>query len=99
MGYLPTKITETNKAGSSAEKKIDYKKIKKLTLGERVEFTSTFQILIQSGIPVIEALAFVENVGSLIEMDERLYRKNSAQFGEYRCSTLESFLNYQLLTN
>ena len=61
MGYLPTKITETNKAGSSAEKKIDYKKIKKLTLGERVEFTSTFQILIQSGIPVIEALAFVEN--------------------------------------
>ena len=60
MGYLPTKITETNKSGIT-EKKVDYKKIKKMTLGERLEFTSTFQILIQSGIPVIEALDFVEN--------------------------------------
>ena len=60
MGYLPTKIVETNKS-SSTEKKADYKKIKKMNLGERVEFTSTFQILVQSGIPVIEALTFIEN--------------------------------------
>ena len=60
MGYLPTKIVETNKS-SSTEKKVDYKKIKRMSLGERVEFTSTFQILVQSGIPVIEALTFIEN--------------------------------------
>jgi len=62
MGYLPTKIVETNKSGSgSTEKKVDFKKIQKMNLGERVEFTSTFQILVQSGIPVIEALTFIEN--------------------------------------
>ncbi len=64
MGYLPTKIVETNKSGSSTEKKADFKKIKKMSLGERVEFTSTFQILVQSGIPVIEALTFIENDAS-----------------------------------
>lgn len=60
MGYIPTKIMETGKGGSK-ENKIEYKKINKLKLGERVEFTSTFQILVQSGIPVIEALMFIEN--------------------------------------
>ena len=60
MGYIPTKIMETVKGGSK-ENKIEYKKINKLKLGERVEFTSTFQILVQSGIPVIEALMFIEN--------------------------------------
>ena len=60
MGYIPTKIMETVKGGSK-ENKIEYKKINKLKLGERVEFTSTFQILVQSGIPVVEALMFIEN--------------------------------------
>ena len=59
-GYIPTKIMETVQGGSK-EHKIEYKKINKLKLGERVEFTSTFQILVQSGIPVIEALMFIEN--------------------------------------
>ena len=63
MGYIPTKIMETGKGGES-EKKVDYKKINKLKLSERVEFTSTFQILVQSGIPVIEALMFIENDAS-----------------------------------
>lgn len=60
MGYIPTKIMETGKGGSN-ENKVEYKKINKLKLNERVEFTSTFQILVQSGIPVIEALMFIEN--------------------------------------
>ncbi len=59
MGYIPTKILETGK-GSSNENKVEYRKINKLKLNERVEFTSTFQILVQSGIPVIEALTFIE---------------------------------------
>ena len=28
---------------------------------DKIDFTSTFQILVQSGIPVIEALVFLEN--------------------------------------
>lgn len=60
MGYIPTKILETGKGGSN-ENKVEYRKINKLKLSERVEFTSTFQILVQSGIPVIEALMFIEN--------------------------------------
>lgn len=60
MGYIPTKIMETGKGGSN-ENKVEYRKINKLKLSERVEFTSTFQILVQSGIPVIEALMFIEN--------------------------------------
>ena len=60
MGYIPTKIMETGKGGSN-DNKVEYRKIKKLKLSERVEFTSTFQILVQSGIPVIEALMFIEN--------------------------------------
>ena len=35
MGYIPTKIMETGKGGES-EKKVDYKKINKLKLSERV---------------------------------------------------------------
>lgn len=63
MGYLPTKIIESNKTASN-ENKIDFKKIKNMTLAERVDFTSTFQILVQSGIPVVEALMFIENDAS-----------------------------------
>lgn len=60
MGYIPTKIMETGKGGSN-DNKVEYRKINKLKLSERIEFTSTFQILVQSGIPVIEALMFIEN--------------------------------------
>ena len=60
MGGIPTKITEITKNGK-ADNKVENKKIKKLKLRERVELTSTFQILIQSGIPVVEALMFIEN--------------------------------------
>lgn len=59
LGFLPTKIYEESQA--STENKVEAKKIQKLGLQDRIEFTSTFQILAQSGIPVIESLVFMEN--------------------------------------
>lgn len=59
LGFLPTKIYEEAKA--SSENKVVAKKIQKLGLQDRIEFTSTFQMLAQSGIPVIESLVFIEN--------------------------------------
>lgn len=60
LGFLPTKIYEESQAAAS-ENKVEAKKIQKLGLQDRIDFTSTFQILAQSGIPVIEALMFMEN--------------------------------------
>jgi len=59
LGFLPTKIYEESQAGT--ENKVEAKKIQKLGLADKIEFTSTFQILAQSGIPVIESLVFIEN--------------------------------------
>lgn len=60
LGFLPTKITEES-ASAAPETKVEAKKIQKLGLQDKIEFTSTFQILAQSGIPVIESLVFIEN--------------------------------------
>lgn len=59
MGFIPTKIYEEIKGAN--ENKIEAKRIANLSLQEKIDFTSTFQILAQSGIPVIEALIFIEN--------------------------------------
>jgi type IV pilus assembly protein PilC len=63
MGFVPTKVTE-DRVGGAADKDIKEKKappIKTLNLQERIDFTSTMQILAQSGIPIIESLMFIEN--------------------------------------
>lgn len=59
LGFLPTKLYEETQSASEA--KVEAKKIQKLGLQDRIDFTSTFQILAQSGIPVIESLVFIEN--------------------------------------
>ena len=58
MSLLPTQISEDTKG---EEQKVVAKKIQKMSLQDKIDFTSTFQILVQSGIPVIEALMFLEN--------------------------------------
>lgn len=60
LGFLPTKIYEEAQAGAQ-EVKVDARKLQKMGLQDKIEFTSTFQILAQSGIPVIESLVFMEN--------------------------------------
>lgn len=59
LGFLPTKIYEESKA--TVENKVEIHKLQKLGLQDRIDFTSTFHILAQSGIPVIESLVFIEN--------------------------------------
>lgn len=64
LGFIPTKVYEEKAKGDDkADKKDDVKagKIKKLGLQDRMAFTSTLQILAQSGIPIIESLMFIEN--------------------------------------
>ncbi len=59
LGFLPTKIYEEEK--EATENKVEAKRVQSLGLQDRIDFTSTFQILAQSGIPVIESLVFIEN--------------------------------------
>lgn len=64
LGFIPTKVYEEKTKGEEDnEKKTEVKggKIKKLGLQDRMVFTSTLQILAQSGIPIIESLMFIEN--------------------------------------
>ncbi len=61
MGLVPTQITE-DRLGVRKEEAKDQKiaPIKTLSLQERIEFTSTLQILAESGISIIESLMFIE---------------------------------------
>ena len=64
LGFIPTKVYEEKTKGEEdSEKKTEVKggKIKKLGLQDRMDFTSTLQILAQSGIPISESLMFIEN--------------------------------------
>ena len=67
LGFLPTKIYEETKA-AEVKDNVDVKKIQKINLQDKIDFTSTFQILIQSGIPVIEALVFIESDASKLRL-------------------------------
>lgn len=55
MGYVPTQINEFNE---NKNKKTD--NLSSLSLSEKMDFISTLQILLQSGIPAVESLMFME---------------------------------------
>ncbi len=55
MGLVPTKINEFNEA---KQKKAT--NLASLSLKEKIDFISTLQILLQSGIPAVESLMFME---------------------------------------
>ena len=64
QGFIPTKVYEEKVAGEDIKdpsKGISKGQMKKLGLQDRIDFTSTMQILAQSGIPIIESLMFIEN--------------------------------------
>lgn len=67
LGFIPTKITDEEKA-DSAEDKIEIRRLQNLSLQDKIEFTSTFQILAASGIPVIESLLFIENDAAKLKL-------------------------------
>lgn len=55
MGLVPTKIIEFNDAKQKRGGMIS-----SLSLNEKIDFISTLQILLQSGIPAVESLMFME---------------------------------------
>ncbi len=65
LGFMPTKVTEEKTRQTVDEKAVrkefDVAKMKKLGLADKINFTSTLQILAQSGISIIESLMFIEN--------------------------------------
>ena len=66
MGYVPVKLystTITEGSNFQVSKKVS-NYLQALTLKEKMDFTSTFQTLQKAGIPVIEALIFMEQDAS-----------------------------------
>ncbi len=63
LGFIPTRIEEEHLRGEAKEqvKAAKRGRVLKLSLQEKIDFTSTLQILAQSGIPIIESLLFIEN--------------------------------------
>ena len=62
LGFIPTKIYEEKTKDETKESFANIKKgkVARLGLQDRIDFTSTMQILAQSGIPIIESLMFIE---------------------------------------
>ena len=63
LGFIPTKVYEEKSKEEEKAQQKDVKggKVHKLGLQDRIDFTSTLQILAQAGIPIIESLMFIEN--------------------------------------
>ena len=64
LGFIPTKVYEEKAKGDDKEgkaEKVKGGKVHKLGLQDRIDFTSTLQILAEAGIPIIESLMFIEN--------------------------------------
>ena len=59
MGLVPTSIKEFVEASQKRGNNIS-----SLTLSEKIDFISTLQILLQSGIPAVESLMFMEQEAS-----------------------------------
>ncbi len=63
LGFLPTKVYEEKLGKDNKQEAADEVKggqMKTLGLNDKMEFTSTLQILSASGIPMIESLMFIE---------------------------------------
>lgn len=63
LGFMPTKIYEERigkDAKAEAAAGVRSGQLKALGLSDKIEFTSTLQILASSGIPMIESLLFIE---------------------------------------
>lgn len=72
LGLIPTKVYE--ESGKASAPKV---KLSPLSLQELIDFTSTFQTLIQTGVPLIEGLVFMEKdaVSSRIRLLAKEIRK------------------------
>ena len=93
MDLLPMSI---NDAENSEAKKVKFKagRVNALSLREKIDFTSTLEILTSTGIPIIEALLFIEQ-----NSDSPRIRKITHEFrkqiigGSTLGETLEKYRN------
>ena len=72
LGLIPTKVFDEGKKVSAPKVRLS-----PLSLQELIDFTGTFRILIQTGVPIIEGLVFLEKdaVSSRIRLLAREIRK------------------------
>ena len=72
LGLIPTKVFDENKKASAPKVRLS-----PLSLQELIDFTGTFRTLIQTGVPIIEGLVFLEKdaVSSRIRLLAREIRK------------------------
>ena len=63
MGLVPTKINEYSEAKSKMAMQIS-----PLSLSEKIDFISTLQILLTSGIPAVESLMFMEQEAARVKI-------------------------------
>lgn len=62
LGYVPISIVDEQQTNTSGKKtNVALAPLPTLGLQDKIEFTSTMQILVQAGIPIIESLMFIEN--------------------------------------
>lgn len=64
LGFIPLNVyEETKSSGKNTDNKKNENvpKIRSLSANDKINFTSTFKLLMQSGVPVIESLVFLEN--------------------------------------
>lgn len=64
LGFIPLNVYEETKSGgtnTNNKKNENTPKIRSLSTNDKINFTSTFKLLMQSGVPVIESLVFLEN--------------------------------------
>ena len=62
MELVPISVVESNDGGSKIS--FSSQKVTSLSLREKIDFTSTLEILTSTGIPIIEALLFIEQNSS-----------------------------------
>ena len=92
MGLIPTSITEDGTAEKKAKNVGG--RVSALSLREKIDFTSTLEILTSTGIPIIEALLFIEQ-----NSDSPRIRKITHEFrkqiigGSTLGETLEKYRN------
>lgn len=63
LGYTPISIVDEKQSDTNLKNKAKaaLAPLPNLGLQDKIEFTSTMQILVQAGIPIIESLMFIEN--------------------------------------
>jgi len=93
IGLLPTKIIdESNKNASEQVIKLPKANLKPMSLRDKIEFTSTLQILTATGIPIIETLVFMENNAEATSIRDVAYElRRQIIAGSTLAETLEKY--------